>query len=362
MEITPSRLELARRRNGITKTNLSRLVGVSTRILLAYETGERKPSPETLQRLVEALNFPKEFFTSPDLEDPPIDGASFRALSRLTAGQRDSALAAGSLAIALSDWINERFDVPDPSVPRLRAVDPETAAEYVRAEWGLANRPVSNCIHLLEAHGVRVFSLAEENAEVDAYSFWRGQLPYIFLNTQKTAEHSRMDAAHELGHLVMHWRHETPRGREYEREAEAFASAFLMPSSSVVAGAPRGANLDGLVKAKRRWKVSAAALAYRMHGLGLLSEWQYRTIFVELARRGFSRSEPSPIERETSQVLGKVFAALRGEGVSKQAVARDLRIPESELDGLVFGLVLMGLEGGGAQASESGKRPELRVI
>ena len=205
-------------------------------------------------------------------------------------------------------------------------------------------------------------SLAEENAEIDAYSFWRSGVPYVFLNTQKTAEHGRMDAAHELGHLVMHWRHETPRGREYEREAEAFASAFLMPRSSITAAAPRGANLDGLIKAKRRWNVSAAALAYRMHVLGMLSDWQYRMVFVELARRGFSRSEPNPIQRETSHVLGAVLGVLRDEGMTKQAIAQELQVPESELDGLIFGLVLMGLEGGGNRSGRDGERPDLRVV
>ena len=33
---------------------------------------------------------------------------------------------------------------------------------------------------------------------MDAYSFWRRGVPYVFLNTMKSAERSRMDAAHEL--------------------------------------------------------------------------------------------------------------------------------------------------------------------
>jgi hypothetical protein len=45
----------------------------------------------------------------------------------------------------------------------------------------------------------------------------------------------RFDAAHELGHLVMHG-HERPLpGPEAEREANQFASAFLMPRADVVA-------------------------------------------------------------------------------------------------------------------------------
>lgn len=57
-------------------------------------------------------------------------------------------------------------------------------------------------IHLLEAHGVRVLSLTQECREVDAFSLWLQQ-PFVFLNTQKSGEHSRFDAAHELGHLPL---------------------------------------------------------------------------------------------------------------------------------------------------------------
>jgi Zn-dependent peptidase ImmA (M78 family) len=39
-----------------------------------------------------------------------------------------------------------------------------------------------------------------------------------------------MDATHELGHLVMHWRHDGVKGRKAEEEAQHFGSAFLMPA------------------------------------------------------------------------------------------------------------------------------------
>jgi IrrE N-terminal-like domain len=61
--------------------------------------------------------------------------------------------------------------------------------------------------------------------------------PFVFLNTLKSGEHSRFDAA-ELGHLVLH-RHAAPNGQEAEQDANAFASALLMPSASVRAHAPR---------------------------------------------------------------------------------------------------------------------------
>ena len=91
-------------------------------------------------------------------------------------------------------------------------MDPETAAEVVRAEWNLGEQPIPNLVPLLEVHRVRVFSLTQECREVDAFSLWLRQ-PFVFLNTQKSAEHSRFDAALELSHLVMHGHHEIPPGQ-----------------------------------------------------------------------------------------------------------------------------------------------------
>ena len=298
------------------------------------------------------------------LDEPPLDASSFRALSNLTAKQRDQAVGAGALSLALSDWIDKQFRLPEPKVPQLEGVDSETAAAAVRSEWGLGERPIRNMIHVLEAHGVRVFSLTEENLVVDAYSFWRGHLPYVFLNTMKSAERSRMDAAHELGHLVLHWKGGA-RGRDAEHEAQLFGSAFLMPRGSVLAAAPKGGRLDQIIEAKRRWGVAAASLAYRMHKLGLLSDWQYRAIFTEIGREGYRTNEPGGAQRETSQILGKVFKALREEGRTMAEVARELAIPPDDLRNMLFGLTLTPVDGaldGAERAARGRDQPQLRLL
>ena len=93
-----------------------------------------------------------------------------------------------------------------------------------------------------------------------------------------------MDAAHELGHLVLD-RHET--GRREEDEAAAFAGAFLMPKRDVVVNIRSVQNLSSLIEAKHRWRVSPAALVYRLWKLEIVKEWQYRTLFFELSRLGY---------------------------------------------------------------------------
>jgi Zn-dependent peptidase ImmA (M78 family) len=215
-------------------------------------------------------------------------------------------------------------------------------------------------IHLLEAKGARVFSLSIDAREVDAFSMWNGGTPYVFLNTNKTAEHSRFDAAHELGHLVLH-KHGSPHGREAEIQANRFASAFLMPRASVLANAPRFPLYETLVKLKKTWATSVSALAYRLHQLGIITDWQYRGLAVEIAKRDRTK-EPDGIARETSLVLPMVFSRLRDEGITRGKVAQNLAIYPSELEQLLLGLAMTTIDGGGIRKSKPTPSPNLRRI
>ena len=342
-DVNPYRLDLARRRRGMSKRDLVKRSGISTRALANYCTGSRDPSEKTIAKFSEILHFPPDFFYADTLEDPPLEGASFRALSTVTARLRDQAIAAGTLALNLSDWIEERFFLPDTDIPQYRGVEPELTAMEIRSRWHLGERPIRNMIHLLELHGVRIFALAEDAAAIDAYSFWRGNTPYILLNTTKTTERSRMDAAHELGHLILHSESGSLRNRQAESEAQQFGSAFLMPRGSILAYAPRRGSLDQLIEAKQHWIVSLANLTYRMHKLGLLSDHQYRMLFIEMGQNDFRSNEPNGAQRETSQILEKVLRSLREEGTTVIQIAEMLSIHPEELSKMLLGLVLTPL-------------------
>lgn len=357
----PSRLTLARKRRGLTKQKLGDRIGMDWRSVSAYEGGEYPPSYETLIKLESALEFPRTFFQGCDLDIPEPDAASFRAMTKMTASQRDMALGQGALALHLCKWIEKRFDLPQADLPDLsRDRTPEAAADSLRAHWGIGVLPVKNMVHLLEAKGVRVFSLAIDAREVDAFSMWKETTPFVFLNTGKSSEHSRYDAAHELGHLVLH-RHGAPQGPEAERQANAFASAFLMPKSSVFAYGRSSPTLARLLELKKTWNVSVAALNYRLHVLSLTSDWQYRSLCVQISQSGYRMREPDGSPHENSQVFVKVLLSLREEGITRFQIANELCISVPELDQLMFGLVMITVDGGGRrvpvkESSDAGLR------
>ena len=336
MAFNGSRLSIARQRQSLSQKGFAERVGVTPHTISRCESGSTVPSDETLRAMARVLNYPIEFFFGPDLELPLA--ASFRSQARMTAASRNAALAAGVLGGLVADWVQDRFHLPDMQVPELTPYRPEQAARALREEWGLGERPISNMIQLLEAKGVRVFSLTEDTLALNAFSVWRDGTPFVFLNTVKSGECSRFDAAHELAHLVLHQDGRFSQ-RAAETEADQFASAFLMPAADVRAQLPRVGHLGHLLQAKGRWRVSLAALTYRLHALGLLSDWRYRDFCVEISKQGWRTKEPNPIDRETSAVWEKVLQLLWQDRITPARMAKELAVPEAELNQLVFGLL-----------------------
>lgn len=338
---TPSRLSLARRRRRLTKKGLAEALGVTPHTILRYESGDICPPDSVIAQLSHILEFPVEFFHDAEIELPSVAAVSFRSLTAMSAKECAAAQAAGALAFAFSDWVDERFDLPGTDLIDLSGETPETAARSLRHKWGLGERPIVNVIHLLEAKGIRVFSLAENTRNVDAFSAWREQRPFVFLNMMKTAERSRFDATHELGHLVLH-RHGGPKGREAEEQANSFASEFLMPAADVLAVMPRVKTLNQIIQAKQRWGVSVQALTYRLHKLGITTDWQNRTFCIQLTGHGYREAEPNGMKREQSTVWQKVLTTLWKERTTKADIARQLHIPEAEIENLLFGVTNVG--------------------
>jgi Zn-dependent peptidase ImmA (M78 family) len=354
-----NRMHLARMRKGLTKTEFARKIGVDLRTFSAYSAAQYSPADDTLRNIEAVTKFPRDFFFGDEVEVPEQTIASFRALTKMSACQRDMALSQGAIALLMNRWIEEKFELPEVDLPDLsHEPNPEAAAITLRHHWKIGELPIRNMVHLLEKHGVRVFSLAVNAREVDAFSLWKESVPFVFLNTQKSSEHSRHDAAHELGHLVLH-KHGAPQGRRAETEADAFASSFLMPRSSILAHATSCQTLSNMIQLKRIWTTSVASLNYRLHAVGMLSDWQYRMLCIEIARKGYRLREPNAAPRESSQVLAKIFSSLHSEGITRSQISKELFVPQAEIEQLIFGLAISSIDGGGKGSAQKAAKLEL---
>ena len=240
-------------------------------------------------------------------------------------------MARGTLLCDLADQLEEHVDVPAERVPRIdreveNKYDIERVAEEVRRYWGLGLGPISNVVWLLERNGVIASYIPSDCVEADAFSGWRRTgkqvRPFVFLTDVKGAAcRSRFDAAHELGHLVMHVDAQ-PGNPDLEQQANQFASALLMPRETFGREAPRWLNWDLIWELKQRWRTSARAILYRAHDFGMLSDASYRRGFVYLNQQ-FPEGEPYEPQREQPLLLRE---ALR---VAKEA--RPLPTPGDEV-------------------------------
>lgn len=366
-EINPKQITFARVRRRLTKAQLAKELGVSSRSLQNYETGASAPDLELLARIAKLLKFPQQFFfIDEDMPEIKEHAVSFRKLSKMTDAMKACAFAAGAIAFKVNQWIEDRFSLPQADLPDLSDLGPEEAAATLRRLWGLGNAPIPNMVHLLESKGIRVFSLAEETREVDAFCTWYADKPFVFLNTIKSAERSRFDAAHELGHLVRDlytMQHGQAHGPEMERQADAFASAFLMPKESVETNQPPAYTIKYLMKLKHYWGVSLAALAYRFNSLGLVSEWNYRSLCIEIAKSGYRTNEPEPMARENSQLLTKVLDILHSRKQGRREIAESLSLSVDEINALTFHLTNLSVVSGAAEMDSTPKvPPKLRVV
>jgi Zn-dependent peptidase ImmA (M78 family)/DNA-binding XRE family transcriptional regulator len=364
-KINPSRLKLARTRRKMTLKLLAEATGLTTKIISTYEKEECEYTPkfETLNLISSVLQYPVDFLIDEtEIEHIDASTVSFRSLKSMRAADEHAAIAAGEIGLLVDRYLTSKFPKrPKPNLPEFRASTPEAAAGYIREYWDLGSLSINNMIHLLEKNGVRVFSLAENTCSVDAFSFWKDDIPFIFLNTQKSGERSRFDAAHELGHLIMH-KHGSPQGKDVESEADSFAAHLLMPENTILAFKGRLLSLEDIIKLKKNWVVSAMALIIQMKNLGVISDWHYRTILIEASKRGLRSTEIEGIKHEKSGLLPVMLNELQSNhGIDIRALAKELSIPLEELTNLFF---MIGVIDGGGRKSTSltQKKANLRLV
>ncbi|MGC4907487.1 helix-turn-helix domain-containing protein [Streptomyces cyaneofuscatus] len=344
----PARLTSARERRGLSKQALAELCGVSRRTVTAWEAGSVDAPP--VEQVARVLELPASFFLSDDPPQVKEEWVSFRALSSMTARQVRRVLAVSSMAIELSGWIDKHYGTPIADLPDVAEpsdIPPAIVAEQLRSTWGLHQKPIRSMLALLERRGVRVFSLPAADREIDAFSFNYEGRPFVFLNTSKTAERTRFDLAHELGHLVLHDAAKMNLSRQVEQEAHDFAASFLIPADGLYAQVVGKLRFDDVFKLKTYWKVSALAMVERLYRLDFISEWNRRQWLIELSERGYRTAEPEGMQPESSKFLTDLFKLAREDEWTSRTIADHLKESEQDLDALVFGLAMSAVPGGG---------------
>lgn len=328
------RLRQARLYSGLRKVEVAEAVGITPAAVGQYESGRTRPSAQVMALLAVRLGFPPEFFERRASRiSVPENLAHFRKLRSTTRIDRERLLVRLELLSEVMATVEKHVELPSVDVPDLAVSDeedqPEAAAAAVRTAWGLGWGPIDHVVRLLESKGIVVVRPRIDTSQVDAFSTWAGMRPVIVLSNDKAdAARSRFDAAHELGHLVMH--HDVEPGHHVvEQQANRFAAAFLLPANAIGRELPRRMSWPAFFALKERWRVSLQALLYRARTLGVLSPDAYRRAQIYLSRQGWRDNEPVQIgPPEEPALVERALALMRSElGIDDQVVGDDCALP-----------------------------------
>ena len=192
--------------------------------------------------------------------------------------------------------------------------DAELAAEEFRKNYKLSiNQPLPNLINILENIGILIIEIDNINgkfSDFDGFSEIVKNVPLIVLLNDIDGERQRFTIAHELGHLVLNVK---DNNLNEEKMCNKFASSLLMPKGAVIHefGLSRN-NLSfyELRVFKNEYKVSMAAILYRLKELNIISEYLYKKINISFSSKGYKKHEPDPIEPEKSYQFKKLVHKL----------------------------------------------------
>lgn len=263
----------------LSQAALAERAGLSRVGYRNIETGEAEPKAETLSKLANALDVSLEELVVPVRE---LRTVRFRARKRMRS--REHLLADVARWLDNYTFLEELLDESETyrlaglaeQIPRREPNNRSIqAAERARETMGLApTETIRDICGLLEDNGVKVYT-----PEVASEGFFGLSVgaedggPAVVVNTWEriTVERWIFTAAHELGHLLLHGDaydvRESAERPEEEREADVFASHFLMPQAVFEKEWKEAQGLsvvEAVLKVKAMFRVSWKTVIYRL--------------------------------------------------------------------------------------------------
>ena len=347
------RLRLARKKAGFSMQALAERVSpqISAQAISKYEADKMLPSSAVLVGLGKALDVSLDFLMGGQVE--ALEGIEFRKHSGTSA--RDRARAEAIVTEKLEDYlaIEEILELAPPADPFGDLVtdylnsfeDIDEKARKLRKQWFLGIDPIPSMASLLEDKGIKVIE-ADLPERFDGLacdvkrSDGKPGTEVVVVSKQTNIERKRFNLAHELAHRVIH---ATGNSKIHlEKAMNRFAGAFLVPTEHLleeVGAHRRGITYHEIMRLKRYYGVSAAAMLMRLGQVGILSQSVIGYAFRTYAR-SWRTAEPEPItdgegfgEFEKPQRFERlVWRALGEELISPVRAAQLLHWPLDKVE------------------------------
>lgn len=353
----PARLRMARCARALRKNELAKLVDRAASTVSKWENDSADQSPEVgvLPQLAEGLQVDVSWFFKPVGSYPRA--AFFRSLKSELKLMRAKAEAKLDFVDEIEVAVSEYVDLPTVDVPDVfgnrdfRSIDRddiEYAARMLREHWDLGEDPIDDLLLVIENAGVVVAHDEFGSPKLDGISRWsaNGRPSMLLARDKNVGVRRRFDAAHELGHIMLH-RHVTPHDLEQnfkliENQAMAFAGAFLLPESSF-GDDLYAESLDAMLALKPKWKVAIGAMIKRLESMKRISPEYQRRLWQYYSYRGWRGFEPLDDEltvEEPCNLKASVELIINEGLASRGDVVRAVGVGAQDIENLT------GLEGG----------------
>lgn len=289
-------LIFAREYRGLSQDRLSKSIkGLSQPNLSKFEKGLGTLSVDIQEKIMQKLDFPLEFFERK--LNANIENGNYRKRSTISKATQQLFEKKCKIIGYLIDQFYEEVEWPDFNFNPLNVEEGYTADHVARINRRLIglkdDEPVKNICHLLESNGIIIYEI-DEIDKFDGVSFISEKgIPLIIINKNYPNDRKRFTLAHELGHILLHNECNFPVSdyRVKEKEANEFASEFLMPAKEIKPSL-FNLKLSYLGEIKRYWLTSMGSILRRARDLDCISEDRYRFFLIEMSRNGYNKDEP----------------------------------------------------------------------
>ena len=335
----------------MTQSALALSSGVSSASLSKWEREQQLPEVESLQNVAEVLGIPLNWFLTPLFEAKNETPSFFRSNASTTKTVREMAEVKLNWGCEVFFSLEKYLDFQEVNLIQseldFNQIDDEyieKIASNLRNHWGLGTGPILDLTEVLEQAGVVIIKEHLGYSKMDGLSKWVDGRPLIYLVSDKESSvRSRFDAAHELGHLVLHSKvsAETYNNKshysELERQANYFAGCFLMPSekAAIELAFP---TLEKLKLLKLKWKTSIGMMIKRAEQLNLIDEEYKLRLWKNYSARGWRKGEPfdDSIPIEQPRLINEAVNLLISEGgFTKEYLLKELKLSKYDLASLM---------------------------
>ena len=339
-KINHKAIVLAREVRGHSQKEFAELLEIDQAIISKIEQGLRPVTESLLTQISKILDFPENFFFEP-VETYGLSMVYFRKrkslpvrwFNELKANIELRRFHIEKLLASVDVEVKLEYTEPD------ETQTPEDIARACRYKWGIPEGPIKNVVDVLEDAGILVLKLPMTHEKLDGITFFTSNWhPIIYINYDKPPDRINFNLAHELGHLVMHLLYVPTADRDTEDEANRFASEFLMPESEIKPYLNE-LSLPELADLKRMWNVSMAAVLYKAHYLGCISDSKYTNLNIQLSAAGYKTREPDlGLVKHEPRLLTELIETHLGElAYTKNDLASLLKVNPTYLNNVYFG-------------------------